>query len=82
MTDETNDRGFQIVSHPCYPTERNRDASPRLAQQSSAIGDYPDSFDRPGTSFLWLGDHHHLNREEVAALVERLSRWLDTGKLF
>jgi hypothetical protein len=24
-------------------------------QQSSAIGDYEDSFDNPGTSFLWIG---------------------------
>ncbi len=53
----------------------------RLAAQSSAIGDYEDSFERPGSSFLWIGDYHHLNREEVQQLVNHLQSWLKTGSL-
>ena len=52
-----------------------------LALESSAVGDYDDSVDRPGSSFLWFGDHHHLNREEVSELVGFLQHWLDTGRL-
>lgn len=47
----------------------------RVVAQSSAIGDYEDSFDRPGSSFLWVGDDHHLNREEIAELVDALEKW-------
>ena len=53
----------------------------RLFQESSAKGDYEDSLDRPGSSFLWIGRNHHLNREEVAEFVKHLQRWLDTGSL-
>ncbi len=64
--------------HPAYlaPHEPKR-----VASQSSAIGDYPDSLDRPGTSFLWIGEHHHLNREEVAEMVMHLQNWLFAGTL-
>jgi hypothetical protein len=66
-------RGFIVVTHEGYvdyPTER------RLVQESSAVGDYDDSFDIPGSSYLWVGDKHHLNREEVQELVEILQHWL------
>jgi len=75
-----SDRGFEFLNHDAYLPE-HRGEHDRLASQSSAIGDYEDSLERPGTSFLWIGDHHHLNREEVAALVQHLQAWLDTGKL-
>jgi len=26
----------------------------------------------PGSSFLWVGEYHHLNRKEVQELVERM----------
>jgi len=52
-----------------------------LIQESSAIGDYEDAFDKPGSSFLWVGRYHHLNRMEVAELIERMQHWLDTGRL-
>ena len=93
---------------------------PCSIQCSSAIGDYEDSFERPGTSYLWLGldrveprilasqaasvgiytdqttgwvdypipdavcinPSMHLNREQVAGLIERLQKWLDTGTLY
>jgi hypothetical protein len=76
----TTERGFQIVTHEIYVADPPEDG--RLVQASSAIGDYEDSFDRPGSSFLWVGRDHHLNREEVAELVARLSHWLSTGRLF
>lgn len=37
--------------------------------------------DNPGSSFLWVGNDHHLNREEVTELVSRLLWWLKTGHL-
>lgn len=72
-------RGFEVVTSPTYDTDRSRDANDRVVRQSSAIGDYEDA--RPGSSFLWLGEHHHLNREEVAELRDRLAAWLETGSL-
>lgn len=57
-------------------------------QQSSAIGDYEDSFDKPGSSFLWVEDEQ-LSREEVkhyldegffsADVVPHIEAWLSTG---
>jgi hypothetical protein len=75
---EKSERGFMFLLHEQYRTPHEDD---RLASESSAIGDYPDSFDRPGSSFLWIGDNHHLNREEVAEFVSHLQRWLNTGRL-
>lgn len=53
--------------------------------QSSAIGDYDDALQRPGTSFLWLGiDRYkrmHLSREHVAELVALMQYWLTHGTL-
>jgi hypothetical protein len=74
------ERGFQWLEHPVY--EGVHDAkNDRFACQSSAIGDYDDSFAKPGSSFLWIGENHHLNREEVAEFVKHLNQWLKTGKL-
>lgn len=53
----------------------------RLVQQSSAIGDYEDSYRRPGSSYLWIGNDHHLDREQVAEFIQHLQAWLDTGHL-
>jgi hypothetical protein len=74
----TTERGFDLVLHEMYPPNGNEC---RLVQESSAIGDYEDSVSRPGTSFLWFGDHHQLNREEVEELASRLRHWLDYGTL-
>jgi len=57
------------------------DIDARLVSESSAIGDYDDSLARPGSSFLWIGNGHHLNREEVAELVAKMRHWLDHGRL-
>lgn len=76
MKVEYSSRGFQYVMHERY-TEPH--VPMRLIAQSSVIGDYNDSFDRPGSSYVWIGDNHHLNREEAAELVKHLQSWLDTG---
>lgn len=73
------DRGFEVVPHPVHAADPPRDS--RLVQQSSVIGNYVDAMQRPGSSALWIGENHHLVREEVAALRDRLQAWLDTGSL-
>lgn len=65
-------RGFQVLRLDGY----------QLAQQSSAIGTYQDSFDKPGSSFLWIptkSDDVQLDREQVRELAAFLLRWCDTG---
>jgi len=81
MKMKQSDRGFRYVEHPAY-TENAAPA--RLVGESSAVGDYDDSLSRPGSSFLFFGldaARHHLNREEVAELVQLLQHWLDHGQL-
>lgn len=73
-------RGFEIIENQgCCKV-----------QQSSAIGEYEDSFEKPGSSFLWFGEEH-LTREQVSdylkhdlipePLVEHCKAWLETGSL-
>lgn len=45
------------------------------------IGDYPDSFDIPGSSYLHISNTHHLNREEVRELIMNMQFWLDNKRL-
>lgn len=71
-------RGFERIDRAKHADEL---VMCRLVQQSSAIGPYDDSASRPGTSYLWLDENHHLNREEVAELIEHLSAWVKTGSL-
>lgn len=73
-----SERGFERVDAESYA---NDPKMLRLVGQSSAIGDYEDSYDRPGTSYLWIGEHHHLNREQVGEYVALLQNWLQTGSL-
>jgi len=74
MKAATTRRGFVVVTHPQYLAPHEEE---RLIQESSAIGDCPS----PGGSFLWIGDDHHLNRDEVAELVSRMVTWMATGRL-
>lgn len=71
-------RGFEVIAIPTYA---NEPVDARLLGQSSAIGDYENSMDQPGSSFLWFGNQHHLNREQVSEVVEHLQAWLKTGSL-
>ncbi len=72
------DRGFEWIELPRYAEE---DVISRLVSQSSLVGHYDDAFDRPGSSYLWIGEYHHLRREQVAEFVEHLQAWLKTGSL-
>jgi hypothetical protein len=74
-----SERGFTFIL--CDSYIRTHKDHQRLASESSAVGDYDDSLDKPGSSFLWIGDYHHLNRDQVAELVSHLRGWLETGKL-
>lgn len=80
MQTETSDRGFRHITHPGYPTDRSR-GEQRLVSESSAIGEYDDAFDRPGSSFLWVGEHHRLDRDQVAELRDILTHWINHGRL-
>ena len=77
MEYQITDRGFEVVAEKNYP----KGETERLVQQSSAIGDYEDSFNFAGSSFLWIGSNHHLNREQVGEFKNRLEAWLKTGSL-
>jgi hypothetical protein len=72
-------RGFRAVVHEKY--QNTPGEFTRLVQESSAIGDYEDSYEKPGSSYLWVGNDHHLNREEIAELIERMQYWLENGRL-
>jgi len=61
-------RGFVGVWETAYLDDGND----RLIAESSAIGDNEDSLEKPGSSFLWVGADHHLNREQVAELIARM----------
>ena len=71
------DRGFIVVECEEYIS----DQPARLIGESSAIGLYNDAWDNPGSSFLWIGEDHHLNREEVKELIDRMQYWLDNKRL-
>ena len=73
------ERGFTRVLHEKYQNMPGEMTV--LIQESSAIGDYDDALNNPGSSFLWVGEDHHLNREEVAELITRMQHWLDTKRL-
>ncbi len=73
-----SNRGFPGVEHQNYTEPEKQE---RIIQESSAIGDYDDSLNKPGSSYLWIGDNHHLNRDEIRELRDYLNRWLDTGRL-
>ena len=74
-------RGFLYVEHDTYSNDPLPD---RLIGESSAIGDYEDSLDIPGSSYLWIGSTegvHHLNREQVKELIGLMQHWLDNKRL-
>ena len=79
MKSSKTQRGFVVVVHEKYQNKPGE--MTRLIQESSAIGDYENSADEPGSSYLWVGSDHHLNREEVGELIARMQHWLDTGRL-
>ncbi len=81
MNLNTSNRGFTNILHKSSQHPPQLEISTHLIGESSAIGDCEDGTDRPGSSYLWFGNEHHLNREEVRELVEHLNRWIETGTL-
>lgn len=77
MEIKVSDRGFEFLVTDKYPPNGTET---RIVSQSSAIGDYDDSMDKPGSSYLWIGDAH-LDRKQVKRLVKHLKHWLNTGRL-
>ena len=75
---DTDSRGFTVVAQRNYP---KIEKVSRLLQESSAIGEYEDAWDDPGSSFLWISENFHLNREEVKEVSDYLLLWLNTGHL-
>lgn len=71
-------RGFSSVLMENYPPDGKQTI---LVRESSMVGDYPDALRNPGSSALWVGDHHHLSREDVAELVGYMRHWLRMGRL-
>lgn len=68
-------RGFEIINLPKYASEFYIEE--RLVQQSSAIA--PGGVGKPGSSFLWVGEHHHLSKKQVRQFVKYLNNWLTYG---
>ena len=77
MDIKKSERGFEFLEHRDYPHRNPK----RLVSQSSIVLDYDDALDRPGSSALWVGDNHHLDRKSVEQLVCHLQAWLSTGSL-
>lgn len=80
MQIEKNDRGFKSITHPIYADDEGNVS--RIITESSAINfHYVDGLDIPGSSYLWFGEDHHLNREEVLKLKDALDHWLKHKRL-
>jgi hypothetical protein len=77
MFSKMSERGFAFVMHEAFESQQPT----RLISESSHIGDYPDSAARPGSSGLWVGNDHRLDRQQVQELVDRMQHWLATGRL-
>lgn len=76
---EDTGRGFGVIMWPDYESGEMW----RLVQESSAI-DFSGKNENngvPGSSFLWMGDKHHLDREAVKDLIQHLQHWYDHGDL-
>ena len=78
MKYETNVRGFRSITSPalCHGIVHDE----VLLQESSKIGDYPDAIDNPGSSCLWVGEHH-LDREQVNELIGAMHHWLQHKRM-
>lgn len=74
---ERGPRGFPIVG---FTDAYGHKSS---IQASSAIGDYEDSFDRPGSSYIWLGlddvkaQVMAVNAAKVGVTTTETNGWVD-----
>lgn len=72
-------RGFAAIEHDVYASEPA--VKGKIIQESSAIGDYDEGYKYPGSSYLWIGNDFHLDREEVAGLIALMQEWLKNKRL-
>lgn len=50
--------------------------------ESSAIGEYDDALDNPGSSALWIeSPRNAYSREEIESMIEIMQKWLDQKRL-
>jgi hypothetical protein len=70
-------RGCEVLEHPAA-----RSGMPtRLGQQSSAMGDAAEAWERPGSRYLWMGKDQQRTRDDVQERITALQRWCATGSL-
>jgi len=72
------DRGFNYVTNPISHMGKPCDIT--IIKESSACDGTSRHDDIPGSSRLWLGDHH-LDAAEVEELMRYMTAWLVTGRL-
>lgn len=76
MKSSMTEQGFVVVKH----------RGVIVIQESAAMacnehGNLPaDAVDNPGSSYLWVGEHH-FDREEIAELAARMNYWLAHKRL-
>ena len=75
MKARVTNRGFVEVTHVTYSG-----ANRIIVKESSVCDGTSKHDDLPGSSRLWMGDHH-LTHDDVVALVGVLQTWLATGRL-
>lgn len=71
--ERATERGFDLIEFPDY-----------YGQPSSIQASSLALYEQPGTSALWIGageNRMHLTVENVRAVRDYLTRWLNTGKL-
>lgn len=75
---ETSVGGFRMITEDVY-AENKRST---LMLESSAIDpDLEGSFNKPGSSYLWIGDDFHLNRAQVRQFIICLEYWMKNKRL-
>jgi hypothetical protein len=67
------DDGLSYLSHPTYLGYPDALLEESLNTDIVLAG--------AGSSYLWVGGMHCLNREEIRELVGHLNRWLETKTL-
>lgn len=72
LNQSRNKRGFTVISN---------NADEQIIKESSAVGDYKDSYDNPGSSYLWVSDQQ-VDRKEAKQLIKHLKHWLKNKTLF
>lgn len=78
-------RGFQVIEF----TNGRHGITQLNVQESSAIGDYEDAMENPGSSYLWVRALDNVGakaafelcREQATQLRDALDRWLRLERL-